>query len=233
MPQQTLTLRDLHAGLSRQLETLEGKLAAGEALGGWKVGLTSGQARDSMGAGFRPFGHILESRIFASGARIGLEALGRAGVENECCFTIGRELAGEVSRDAVVDAVQSVAPAFEINQRRLSADAPARDRLADDLSQWGIVAATPRAVAGIDFESLVVTLARDGEAVETVAARGHIDDHFASIAALAAQLSRFGRTLQPGQRVITGSFGRCPVAEPSRWSGDFGSDLGVVEVVFT
>ena len=232
MPPKTPTLRDLHAGLSRQLETLEGKLAAGETLGGWKVGLTSGQARDSMGAGFRPFGYILESRIFASGARIDHGAFSSVGVENECCFTIGRELAGEVSRDEVVDAVQGVAPAFEINERRLPANAPAPERLADNLSQWGIVAGSPRAVAGIDFESLVVTLARDGEAVETVAARGHIDDHFTSIAALAAQLSRFGRTLQPGQRVITGSFGRCPVSEPSRWSGDFGSELGVVEVVF-
>ena len=228
----TPALRDLHAGLSRQLETLEGKLAAGEALGGWKVGLTSGQARDSMGAGFRPFGYILESRIFASGARIGLDAFERVGVENECCFMIGRELAGEVSRDAVADAVQYVAPAFEINERRLPADAPAQDRLADDLSQWGIVAGDSRRVAGMDLESLVVTLARDGEAVETVAARGHIEDHFASIAALAAQLSRFGRTLRPGQRVITGSFGRCPVTEPSRWSGNFGSELGVVEVAF-
>ena len=228
----TPALRDLHAGLNRQLETLEGKLAAGEALGGWKVGLTSGQARDSMGPGFRPFGYILESRIFASGARIGLDAFERVGVENECCFTIGRELAGKVSRDAVADAVQGVAPAFEINERRLPADAPATDRLADDLSQWGIVSGDSRAVAGVDFESLVVTLARDGEAVEAVAARGHIEDHFDSIAALAAQLSRFGRTLQPGQRVITGSFGRCPVTEPSRWSGDFGSELGVVEVVF-
>ena len=225
-------LRDLHTGLSRQLETLEGKLAAGEALGGWKVGLTSGQARDSMGAGFRPFGYILESRIFASGARIGLDAFERVGVENECCFTIGRELAGEVSPDAVADTVQGVAPAFEINERRLPADAPAPDRLADDLSQWGIVAGSSRGIAGVDFESLVVTLARDGEAVETVAARGHIEDHFASIAALAAQLSRFGRTLRPGQRVITGSFGRCPVTEPSRWSGNFGSELGVVEVSF-
>lgn len=228
----TPALRDLHAGLNRQLETLEGKLAAGEALGGWKVGLTSGQARDSMGVGFRPFGYILQSRIFPSGARIDLDAFERVGVENECCFTIGRELAGEVSRDAVAGAVQDVAPAFEINERRLPADAPAPDRLADDLSQWGIVAGDSRAVAGVDFESLVVTLACDGETVETVAARGHIEDHFDSIAALAAQLSRFGRTLQPGQRIITGSFGRCPVTEPSRWSGDFGSELGVVEVVF-
>lgn len=233
MPQQTPTPRDLHTGLRRQLEALEEKLAAGERLGGWKVGLTSGGARDSMGIGFRPFGYVLESRIFASGARIGLDTFDSVGVENECCFTMARELAGEVSRNDVIGAIQGVAPGFEINERRLPAAAPAQERLADDLSQWGIVAGASRPVAGIDFESLVVTLARDGEAVETVAARGHIEDHFASIAALAAQLSRFGRTLEPGQRVITGSFGRCPVTGPSVWSGDFGAGLGVVEVVFT
>ena len=226
-------MRELYAGLSRQLESLEEKLAAGESLGGWKVGLTSGPARDSMGAGFRPFGYILDSRIFASGANIDLGAFERVGVENECCFTIGRELAGEVSRDEVLDALDGVAPGFEINERRLPADAAAPERLADDLSQWGIVAGSSRDVAGIDFESLVVTLARDGEAMETVAARGHIEDHFASIGALAAQLSRFGRALQPGQRVITGSFGRGLVRGPSAWSGDFGFELGVVEVVFT
>ena len=233
MTQQTPTPSDLHTGLSRQLEALEEKLAAGERLGGWKVGLTSGRARDSMGAGFRPFGYVLESRIYASGARIGLDTFESVGVENECCFTMARELAGEVSRDDVIDAVEGVAPGFEINERRLPPDAPAQERLADDLSQWGIVAGTLRSISEIDFESLVVTLSRDGEAVETVAARGHIEDHFASIAALAAQLSQFGRTLRPGQRVITGSFGRCPVTEPSGWSGDFGSGLGVVEVVFT
>ena len=224
--------RDLHAGLSRQLEVLDGKLAAGESLGGWKVGLTSGAARDSMGAGFRPFGYILGGRIFASGASIGLDQFDSVGVENECCFTMAKELAGEVSRDAVIDAVARVAPGFEINERRLAQDAPPRERLADDLSQWGIVAGTGRDVAGVDFESLVVTLARDGEPVQSVAATGHIEDHFASIAALAAQLSRFGRTLESGQRVITGSFGRSPVTAPGRWSGNFGPHLGVVEVEF-
>ena len=226
-------MRELHAGLHRQLETLEEKLAAGESLGGWKVGLTSGRARDSMGAGFRPFGYILESRIFASGASIDLSAFERVGVENECCFTMAKELSGEVSRAEVLDALDGVAPGFEINERRLPADATAPERLADNLSQWGIVAGTSRDLAGIDFESVVVTLARDGEAVETVAARGHIEDHFESIAALAEQLARFGRALEPGQRVITGSFGRCPVQGSSSWSGDFGSELGVVEVIFT
>ena len=105
--------------------------------------------------------------------------------------------------------------------------------LADNLSQWGIVAGPPRPTADIDFGALEVTLSCDGVAVETVAARGHIDDHFASLAALATQLGRFGLALEPGQHVITGAFARRPVAAPSHWRGDFGATLGTVEVTFT
>ena len=49
-------------GLRRQLANLGDRLVAG-----WKIGLTSGIARDSMGQGFRPFGYILADRVFASG----------------------------------------------------------------------------------------------------------------------------------------------------------------------
>ena len=220
-------------GLRLQLEVLDGKIADGESLGGWKVGLTSGRARNSMGEGFRPFGYILSSRIFESGATIELADMGTAGVENEICFTIGEPLSGEVSREKVIGAIAGVAPAFEINERRLAGAATTTERLADDLSQWGIVVGASRSLGEVDFEDIVVTLARDGETVETVGARGHIDDHFESIARLVAQLGRFGRTLDQGARVITGSFTRQSVAGLSRWSGDFGAQVGTVEVAFT
>ena len=51
---------ELYSGLERQLVRLGARKNAG-----WKVGLTSGQARNSMGVGFRPFGYILaETRLF-------------------------------------------------------------------------------------------------------------------------------------------------------------------------
>ena len=53
--------QQLEAGLQRQLDAL-----GDHAPAGWKVGLTSGAARDSMGEGFRPFGHILPDRVFDS-----------------------------------------------------------------------------------------------------------------------------------------------------------------------
>lgn len=219
-------------GLRRQLDALERKLAAGETLAGWKVGLTSGASRDAMGAGFRPFGHILASRVFPSGATLALDAFQAVGVENEACFTLGAGLRGNVSPAQVKAAIATVAPGFEINEPRLPKDASATERLADNLSQWGIVVGAGRPIEGIPFDALEVSLERDGALVGTVPACGHIDDHFASIAALAAQLDRFGLALAPGQRIITGAFARQAVTAPSRWRGDFGRAMGSVEVVF-
>ena len=233
-------------GLRRQLANLGDRPVAG-----WKIGLTSGVARDSMGTGFRPFGYILSSRVFSSGAVIPLAPFRdgvpspdgapspngddiRVGVENELCFRLGKALSGDASADEACAAVASVAPGFEINEQRLARDASIVDRLGDDLNQWGIVAGEDVVLdfPTFDFASLSVALSLDDAVVETVVARGHIDDHFASIAALARQLGRFGRTLDAGSRVITGSYTRQRVAGTCRWQGDFGPQIGRVSVEF-
>ena len=215
--------RQLEAGLQRQLDAL----GAG-APAGWKVGLTSGTARDSMGEGFRPFGHIHSERVFDSGARIPLAGMCRPGIENELCFRLGRVLEGPVSRSQVIDAVASVAPAFELIERRLPPSAGQDEHLADNLAQWGIVVGEERQFDWecFPFSGLAVALHRDGEAVQQVAADGHIDDHFSSIAALAAQLAAFGRRIEAGARIITGSFTKQAVAGPCRYGGDFDAGEG-------
>ena len=224
-------------GEAAQLEVLGRWQAHGEALGGWKVGLTSGRSRDAFGAGFRPFGYILASRILPSGAALERVRIRGCGVENEVCFLIGRDLAGaSVDARAARAAVHSIAPAFEINETRLPGNADNGLRIADDLSQWGIVVGEKVALRSsigetIDLDRLTVELARDGEPIERVAAPGHIDDHFASIAALTRELAKFGRGLHAGDHVITGAFTRQAVAAPARFEGRFGA-LGSVSVSF-
>lgn len=219
----------LDEGLRRQLENLGSRQIAG-----WKVGLTSGRARDGFGEGFRPFGYILAERVFASGAEIASAQFDRVGIENELCFRIGRTLRGQVSRIDVATALATVAPAFEINEQRLRGDATVVERLADDLNQWGIVVGDQRRLdwLNFDFEGLQVKLSLDGKVVETVAAAGHIDDHLTSIAALARQLDRFGHALVAGAKVITGAYTRQSVVRASHWQGDFGTAIGTVAVTF-
>ena len=221
--------QELDEGLRRQLDVLGEREVAG-----WKVGLTSGGARDSMGPGFRPFGFILPERVFPSGAKVERAGIMTPGVENEFCFTMGSQLGAGAMRDDALEAVESVCAGFELNERRLSPGATTADRLADDLSQWGIVVGEPRVLdwRGFAFADVSVRLSLDGSELESVAAAGHIDDHFDSLAALACQLARFGRSLEPGHRVITGSFGKHAVTDACRLDGDFdaGTAKGIGQV---
>ena len=227
--QGTTVPAELDDGLHEQLARLGER-----SIAGWKVGLTSGKSRDAMGPGFRPFGYILRERVHRSGAVLSLGDFGRVGVENELCFRIGATLQGEVERNDVLAAVDAVMPAFEINEPRLGADASQADRLADNLSQWGIVVGEAQRLdwPNFDFSALEVALAKDGVVVETVAAQGHIDDHFESMAALARQLHRFDRALEAGSLVITGAFARQAVTGAGRWEGGFGPVVGKVRVEF-
>jgi len=225
---------ELEHAQRRQLERLEALEARGETVGGWKVGLTSGGSRDAFGPGIRPFGYVLGSRILSSGTRLDWSLVGTGGIETEVCFVIGQDVDEPVDAVSIRAALAGVAPAFEINQRRISADSPSAERIADDLANWGIVTGPVVEVPdGWRQDALTVTLARDGTTVEVVGARGHIDDHFRSLATLANALPRFGRRLTAGQRVITGAFGRAAQPAPGIWTGDFGPELGTVSLEIT
>ena len=226
---------ELTRGLARQLERLAEAQSTGAVLGGWKVGLTSGSARDAMGKGFRPFGYLLEDHIFESPAVLPLSGKPGISVENELCFTFAHPLRGAPGRQAVIDALASVAPAFEVVEERLAPRSGATERLADNLSQWGVVVGAPRRLdwTSFDFRGLRVTLSGDGEVVEEVEATGHIDDHFDSISALVRQLHRFDLGLEPGSRVITGSYTRQGAHHHRRWRADFGQEIGTVELTLT
>ena len=219
-------------GLRRQLAALGSR-----EVGGWKVGLTSGQARDSMGRGFRPFGYILKERIYRADDTSPVFRLAdfeRVGVENEMCFRLRETLRGDASRDDAIAAVAGAMPAFEINEQRLGAGASVADRLADDLNQYAIVVGREEVLdwRHFDLRALCVVLRRNDEIVQTVEAKGHIDDHFDSIAALARQLDHFGRSLDAGSYVITGAHTRQAVTQPSRYRGDFGHPFAPVRVEF-
>ena len=215
-----------------QLDIVDRWAQAGHTVGGYKIGLTSGRARDSFGPGIRPFGYILQDRILASGAQLAIADLGRMGLENEVVFRIGADIRSNTADDRLVrEIVDGAAPGFEINQIRLQSPAGNGVRVAENLTQWGIVHGEfmdPHQ----GFSQLAVTISENGQALESVSAEGHIDDHFVSIARLINRLDHFGRGLKKGDCVITGSFTRQSVTRAGLWLGDFGP-LGTVELEVT
>ena len=216
-------------GQRMQLELLDKWRNQGEELGGYKIGLTSGAARDMFGPGIRPFGYILKSRIHRSGALVNLADIGQMGVENELVFRVGRDIKSDrATRNDARAAIDGVAPGFELNQLRLVSDQSQGIRVAENLSQWGIVAGEFIHLDQ-DYDALKVTLTRDNEVVQETQARDHIDHHFDSIASVINRLHRFGLGLSAGQLLITGSYTRQSVTAPGKWRGDFGA-MGSVEI---
>jgi len=217
---------DLESGQQLQLQLLERWLANGETLGGWKIGMTSGASRNAMGAGIRPFGFILKNRIKTSADTLSVKELHRGQIENELCFQIGKSLGSGATPADAEASVASILPAFEINQKRLHADAPAPLRIADNLSNWGIVIGEPVAPQAV-LEKMTVTLSGENRIIEAVASEGHIDDHYESLATLANHLAQYNYALEPGQYVITGAYGKTPFA-PGTFQGHFDCGIGDV-----
>lgn len=214
-----------------QLQLLERWLEAGHTLGGWKIGMTSGASRNAMGDGIRPFGFVLTDRIKSNHDQLSLPMLANGGVENELCLIVGEQMGTGTTPASARDGIAAIAPGFEINQKRLPPDAKPGLRVADNLSNWGIVAG-PHVAIPDQLNDLRVTLFADGDEVASVASAGHIDDHFESCATLANRLAQFGHSLEPGQRIITGAYAKTPFAK-GKFHGDFGSEIGTVHLEIT
>lgn len=217
-----------------QLDILERKLAGGERLAGWKIGLTSAAVRAHFGTDRQPFGHLLESGVIASPGEVALDALGvGCGVEPELCVTMGSALRGPgVTPGEARAAVASIAPGMEINQKRSGAVTDFTLSVADNLTQWAIVQGPASPVTDdFDSDALRVTMSRNGETRAAVVGRDVIDDHFVSIATLANVLGEYGRRIEPGQRLITGSFSKHDVSRGDEWRAEF-AGLGACSVRF-
>ena len=217
-----------------QLDILERRLAAGERLAGWKIGLTSAAVRAHFGTDRQPFGHILESGIIASPGEVALDTVGvGCGVEPELCVTMGSDLRGPgVTPAEAREAVASIAPGMEINQKRSGGVTDFELSVADNLTQWAIVHGSASPVTDdFDSDALRVTMSCNGEVRADVVGRDVIDDHFVSVATLANVLGEYGRYLEAGQRLITGSFSKHDVSRGEEWHAEF-AGLGTCSVRF-
>jgi 2-keto-4-pentenoate hydratase len=230
-PGLTVAEHGLPKALDLQLAVLDRFLASGERLGGWKVGHTAGPRRGLMGRDFRPFGYILDSRIVRSGATLQHGRITSCFVEPELCLVLGAPLRGkDVDPATARAAVRAVAPAIELNETRLPPGADHPAMLADGLSNWGIVVG-PEAPVRSNLTDTTAEFWHDGELVTTKTPGDSMDDPFLSLSRLCALLHQYGRGLEPGQRVITGSFCNETVKGPGGWRAVF-SGIGEVAVRF-
>lgn len=233
--------QELHGKLSLreayqvQLGVLENYQAGGETQAGWKIGLTAEAIRQLYSTSEPAFGFLLASNAYASGHRFSYADIVNPAIESELCFTLGETLRGPgVTRDQALNAVSSVAASFEVVslQVKMADDLPLG--IADNVSQWGYVTHTalapyPKELALGEITAEVKT---DDNVIATLIGAEVIDDQLQSLAWLANQLAEFGRALEAGQCVITGSFTKpLPIKQGESWETSF-SSVGSVSATF-
>ena len=220
----------LHDALEVQLALLGHKLADGEQVAGWKVGLTSSRARKMLGADERPFGHILRSGSHDSGAEISIDAMTEPHIEPELCFVFSRPVDDTSQLET---AVGSIHAGFELNENRPgSAKGDFPLAVADNLSHCGIVVGEGTDPRSLDLNAVAVQLRCDGEVRYEGISSDVLDDHWSSLARLVEELGRHSRRIEAGHRVITGAYCRLPVTTRERWEAVY-EGIGTVEVSFS
>lgn len=180
-------------------------LADGDAVSGYKLGLTSKAMQQMMGLSEPDYGPVLHSMIHDGALDSGAFIQPRA--EAEIALVLDRPLAGpNVTALEAARAVGGAVAALEVVDSRI---AGWRIRLADtvsDLASIGGVVLSSR-ITPIDFDLRLVGMAFSvNGALTAVGAGAAALGHPASaLAWLANTLSRHGVSLEPGMFVMTGS----------------------------
>jgi len=208
---------DVDTGYRVQLGVLAREVKGGERHAGWKVGLTAKAIQDQVQFHERVFGYLLESGELPSGVKMPAEELIAPSFENELLVVLGEPLKGpDVTPEQARAAIAGVAPALEIVEKRgdFAADPP--QSLADNVQQRAYIVGPLTRPPGpeADLQAATVEVYINGERVDSAAGSEVMGGPEASVAWLANRLADFGRKLEQGSKIMTGSFTRqFPIAK--------------------
>lgn len=191
-----------------QLGLLDRYKQVGERQAGWKVGLTAKAMQAQIGYHEPVFGFLLASGHQPSGVVFDFDSLIRPGFENEICITLGETLAGPgVTFEQARRAISHVAPALEIIEKRHVARPDMGLTMADNAQQRAFITGEVAPIGRLDLAAMTVEVAVNGIVQErALGAEVLGEGPIASIAWLANKLPEFGRRLEAGARVMSGSF---------------------------
>lgn len=120
----------------------------------------------------------------------------------------------DVTREDVIAATDYVAPSIEILDTRIQRVAPETgatrtvfDTISDNAANAGIVLGAERhAVDAFDLRWVGAITSRNDEVEETGLGAGVLNDPVESVVWLARRMAQYGQSIEPGQKILSGSF---------------------------
>ncbi len=192
-------------------------LAQGDRRVGYKLGFTSADSQRRFGVAGPVRGFLLASMSAPEGGIVSTSGFSRIFAEAEIAFRMGRRVDhAVVDPESLRPYVSSVHPALELADYRFAADAApvAVDFVADGVGARRFVLGPGRDPAGIDLARSSAVLERDGEVVGRGVGSDALGDPWRALAWLANELVAHGRSLEPGDVVLTGALGPVQVFHP-------------------
>ncbi|WP_147107536.1 2-oxo-hept-4-ene-1,7-dioate hydratase [Tateyamaria sp. syn59] len=232
-----ITMDDAYA---IQDQFVAAKVASGDPVIGWKIGLTSRAMQMALNIDIPDSGVLTRSMLFENGATIPAGHFIQPRIEAEIAFVMKSDIGGDtVTRDDVLAATDYVAPALEILDTRILRADPATgqprkvfDTIADNAANAGIVMGSERhQPENLRWVGAIVS--RNGTVEETGLGAGVLNDPVESVVWLARRMALYGNVIKAGQIILSGSFIRpieCPPGTDI--SADFGS-FGRVDLSFS
>jgi 2-keto-4-pentenoate hydratase len=195
-----------------QLGLIARRCADGERQIGWKVGLTAKPIQEQFGFHEPVFGCILESK--QSGHVFRPADLIKPGFENELCLRAAHKLAGDVTMAEVRHAIDMVYPSLEIIETRGNLSAQIAVAMADNAQQKTIILGNPVPLGGLALNDVEATVQINTKTVATGRGDAVLGNPLNSVIWLARKLTEFGRSIEPGDLIMSGSFTRQFPIEP-------------------
>jgi 2-keto-4-pentenoate hydratase len=225
---------DVEKAYQVQTQIMQRLIDRGETVVGWKIGGNSDAAR-ALFSTVEPFsGFLLATGRYESGSEFDLSALpGSPVLECELAFTFKRRLEGDVSREEVLSAIDTIAPALEIAAVGRVAGLDLGQIVGDNVSQWGYVVGRESPLdPDLELGSIEVVAQRNGAVEQRGLSREVIDNQIESLVWLVQNLAKIGMAVEVGHIVMSGSCLRpAIVSNNEHWTATF-SGLGCVEAKF-
>ena len=211
---------DMQDAYRVQRAWVDRKVADGDAITGYKIGLTSRAMQMAMNIDTPDFGILLQSMYFSNGSVIPTCDFLDPRIEVELAFVMKKRLFGDdITIEEVLDATDYVVPSLELIAARSHRVDPATgytrkvfDTISDNAANAGYIVGDQRfAPEAIDLRWSGAILYLNGEVEETGLAAGVQDHPAKGICWVCKRFAPHGIALEPGQFVLSGSFTR-PVA---------------------
>jgi 2-keto-4-pentenoate hydratase len=200
-------------------------LAKGDAIGGFKAGLTSETGQRRFGVNDPVLAPLFKSGEMGPGAVVEQKDFVRLFLETEVGYVVAQKISEPVKDVAALKKmIKEVFPAVELPDLRFAdmKNLKGPDIIADAVSSAKYIVGPKIPADKVDVTKVEVTLNHDGAVANQGKAADALGDQWKALLWLVNGVIAQGWTIEPGQILITGALGNMIPGKPGKYEGDWG-----------